>query len=219
MPPEGRSWRYSRERMAELAADNRLDVREGRRPRLKRYMADVAVDEVPPAEERVDLPVVAIVAEFSRALARRLALSPGELADVEWRDLERLLAEVCGALGFETTLTRSGKDGGFDLELRADGNVYLVEVKHWSAPDLVGPNIVSRFAEVVVTQRAERGLLLSTSGFRRAVLRERLEVTQHRVALGDGRKVIGLCQRYIQHGANIWRPEMSLPELLFEGTS
>ena len=129
--------------MAELAADNRLDVHEGRRPRLKRYLADVAVDENPTAEEQVDLPVVAIVAEFSRALARRLALSPGELADVEWRDLERLLAEVCGALGFETILTRSGKDGGFDLELRADGNTYLVEVKHWSAPDLVGPNVVS----------------------------------------------------------------------------
>jgi len=135
VPPEGRSWRYSREKMAELAADSRLDVREGRRPRLKRYLADIAIAENAPPEEQVELPVVAIVAEFSRALARRLALSPSELADVEWRDLERLLAEVCDALGFGTTLTRSGKDGGFDLELRADGSVYLVEVKHWSLCD------------------------------------------------------------------------------------
>ena len=52
-----------------------------------------------------------------RELARRLALHPEELPTVEWRDLERILRETFEGIGFDTKLTRSTKDGGFDLEL------------------------------------------------------------------------------------------------------
>jgi hypothetical protein len=219
MPPEGRSWRYTSQRMSELIADKSILVRDGRRPVLKRYLADIAGEEEPASDGVTPPPIIALVGQFSRALAHRLALCPAELADVEWRDLERLLGEVCAGLGFHTRVTRSGKDGGFDLELKAAGDVYLVEVKHWAVPEKVGTGHVAHFAEVVVTQNAQRGLIVSTSGFRQAVMRERVEVVQHRVALGDGRKVIGLCQRYVERQSGMWWPESQLPCLLFEGTA
>lgn len=120
--------------MAQLNAEGRLVLRTGRRPQLKRYLADIVLDEPLPSEEKPNSSVAAIVGSFSRALALALARSPEALADVEWRDLERVLAEVCNGLGFRTTLTRHAKDGGFDLEVEADGGRYLIEVKHWSAP-------------------------------------------------------------------------------------
>lgn len=185
---------------------------------MKRYLAEVAVDQEPAEDAEASKSVVAIVSHLSRALAYRLAVCPAELAAIEWRDLERLLGEVCAGIGFRTTVTRSGKDGGFDLRLEAAGEFFVVEIKHWSGTDKVGAGHVAHFAEVVATQNATRGLLLSTSGFRKSVVRERIEVTQHRVALGDGRKVIGLCQRYSERKRGIWWPETQLPSLLFEDT-
>lgn len=218
LPREGRSWRFAQPRMAQLVAEGRLVIQQGRRPHLKRYLAEVTVEETAPPEGDSVSPLAGAVRVFSRALALALAQSPGALAEIEWRDLERVLAEVCEGLGFRTILTRSGKDGGFDLEVEADGERYLIEVKHWSAPSLVGAGLISQFAEVVVSQSAARGLLLSSSGFRPAVLAERLEVTPQKVALGDGHKIIGLCQRYARATGMLWQPETDLAEFLFEGT-
>jgi hypothetical protein len=215
LPPEGRSWRYRRERMNQLLAEGRILVREGRRPVLKRYLADSAGE----THHRARLPnVVGIIHEFSTGLARRLALHPGELADLEWRDLERALAAAFEGIGFDTRLTRPAKDGGFDIELAAGEDSFLVEVKHWSLPSRVGTAQITEFAEVVVRGSASRGLLLSSSGFTTGVIAARLEVSPTRVALGDGRKIIGLFQRYLQHEHGIWWPESELPELLFVDT-
>jgi len=221
LPPTGRSWRYTAERMAELDAEGRIVLRKNGSPALKRYLADVAITEEaepPPGANLVPPPVRVAIRELSRTLAHRLALAPHELSELEWRDLERVLGEVCEGLGFRTCVTRSGKDGGFDLELGADGATYLIEVKHWTAPDRVGAGQIAHFAEVVLSEGATRGLLLSTSGFRRAVVRERLEVAQHRVALGDGRKIIGLCQRYVEICDGVLVPETELAEVLFLDT-
>lgn len=217
-PREGRCWRFTQGRMTELNAEGRLVLQPGRRPYLKRYIADVVEDEPLASDEEPVSNIAGIVKLFSRNLALMLARTPAALANIEWRDMERVLAEVCEGLGFRTTLTRPAKDGGFDLQVEADGIRYLIEVKHWSAPAQVGTGVVSQFAEVVVSQAAARGLLLSSSGFRPAVLAERLEVIPNRVALGDGRKIIGLCQRYAQRGDFVWWPETNLAEILFEET-
>ncbi|WP_343699765.1 restriction endonuclease [Caulobacter sp.] len=219
LPPEGRSWRYTRQRMQEFEAEGRLVLRAGGRPFLKRYMADAAGVAAPSPDEVAQLPpFAAFIREFSADLARRLALRPGDLKDLEWRDLERALAEACEGLGFQTRLTRPAKDGGFDIELVAAGETYLVEVKHWSAPSRVGSPEVTQFAEIVVSRAAARGLLLSTSGFRSAVMAERLEVAPQRVALGNGQKIIGLCQRYLETTQGMWWPQTQLPEVLFLDT-
>jgi hypothetical protein len=57
-----------------------------------------------------------IIRHAMRDLALAIAKQPDRLKDIEWRDLERVLREAFEGLGFDTELTRSGKDGGFDLE-------------------------------------------------------------------------------------------------------
>ena len=155
------------------------------------------IEEHEPAESGI----VRILRKSMRAIVRRLARCPGELYDVEWRDMERMLREVFEGLGFTTRLTPGAKDGGFDLELLSPAGLsYLVEVKHWSPRSLVGDGVINHFTDVVVTEQAERGLLLSSSGFTQKALLGRVEVEQYRVALGDSSKVISLCTEYV------WKP-------------
>jgi hypothetical protein len=94
-----------------------------------------------------------------KEVAKHLALCPADLHRVEWRDLERLLREAFEGIGFDTVLTRSTKDGGFDLRLMFEDHgrkrTYLVEVKHWSAPSRPGSAILQHFAHVVAREAAE----------------------------------------------------------------
>lgn len=205
--------------MDQLIAEERITRSSTGKPFLKRYLADSPSQR--PEEhdlQKAPLTVAAIVHEFTAALVRRLARSPQDLSLIEWRDLERVLAASCEGLGFEMRLTRSGKDGGYDIELAAKDERYLVEVKHWSAPSLVGFDEVGCFLEIVVTREAARGLLLSSSGFRSRVFAQRVELSPQRVALGDGRKIIGLCQRYVENERRVWHPTSDLAELLFLDT-
>jgi len=111
----------------------------------------------------------AMIIRFAmREVAERLAHAPRELWDIEWRDLERVLREVFEGMGFETTLTRSTKDGGFDLSLEAeqpDGkHLYVVEVKHWTT-QTPGKAELKKLVRVTARERARKGILLSSSGF------------------------------------------------------
>lgn len=128
------------------------------------------------------------------------------------------MREVFESLGFTTTLTPGAKDGGFDLKLLIAGFSYLVEVKHWSPANLVGDGVISHFAEVVVTEQADRGLLLSSSGFTRKVQSGRVEVERHIIALGDSSKIISLCKGYVRAESGIWMSNTSLPEILLADT-
>lgn len=100
-------------------------------PELRRWVDRFAYSKTP-GGSRLDV----IVRTAMKEVARHLAECPEILYRVEWRDLERLLREVFEGIGFGTELTRSGKDGGFDLRLTFDEDghrrVYLVEVKHWA---------------------------------------------------------------------------------------
>jgi Restriction endonuclease len=135
LPAEGRSWRFREERLDEFAKEGAIFFPPTGRPRLKRYLSDTGL-----REEKIDeRPAVSqlefIVRQAMRAIAVEIAHNPSCLKNVEWRDLERLLREVFEGLGFDTQLTRSSKDGGFDLMLkcieRGVAKIFLVEVKHW----------------------------------------------------------------------------------------
>jgi Restriction endonuclease len=159
--------------------------------------------------------VIDIARRFARELVQRIATRPQELAEIEWRDLERLLFEVFNALGFEAELTRPAKDGGYDIQLRADGFLYLVEIKHWSEKSKVGLGIVARFTEVVVSKGAE-GLLISSSGSTNKVVKARSKIFEHLIVLGSDRKVISLCRHYVQSENGLWISKGGLREVFFE---
>jgi hypothetical protein len=226
VPPEGRHWRYTLDRAEALEREGRIIwPPNGGRPRLKRFLAETAATDQVEDEEPIaalsDISVERALRSMLQALAQEIARNPDYLARVEWRDLERLLGEVLSGLGFNVAVTRPGRDGGFDLELTCRESheplKYLAEVKHWKA-SRPGPKVLERFLEVVITSQATRGLLLSTSGYSMPALTRRSEIARHRVRLGDGEKIIGLCQSYVRHALAGWRPLTALPEILFTGT-
>jgi restriction system protein len=170
----------------------------------------------------IKLNVELIMRESMQKVAARLAEHPEELKFVEWRQLEGIMRETFEGLGFETFLTRSTKDGGFDLELRTveDGTpvVYLVEIKHWTAPSKPGNSILKSFLEVVVNRGARSGLMLSTSGYTSTVFKGITEIERRTVRLGEQKKIVALIQTYYKLGTEIWIKEEHLAKVLFKET-
>lgn len=167
-----------------------------------------------------DLSVDQMIRTYMRALAKRVAQAPQELASLEWRDLERVLREVFEGIGFDTRLTRSGKDGGFDLELTQDQDgrraTYLVEVKHWTEQK-PGAAHVRKLVQVTVARGATAGLMLSTSGFASTVYSGLAEIDAP-IRLGAGDKVVSLCRAYYRLDSALWVEARDLEETLFEDT-
>ncbi|RWQ87464.1 MAG: restriction endonuclease [Mesorhizobium sp.] len=159
-----------------------------------------------------------IIRDAMREVAKRIAFHPEEMGAVEWRDLERVLREIFEGLGYGTKLTRSGKDGGFDLELEVEGFLYFVEVKQWSEPKKVGQDIIERFIDVVVANAGKGGLLLSTSGFTSEVMRARVEVSTKLVVLAGRQKLESLCKLYVQNERGMMVPDKGLEEILLDET-
>jgi hypothetical protein len=224
LPPAGRSWRYSKAQAEALEAEGRISFTTTGKPRLKRYLSEAIGEEVleqpPPTPSKLEV----LVRNAMRAIAIAVAENPACLRDVEWRDLERVLREVFEKLGFTTRLTRSGKDGGFDIELKCTEagkhKLFLVEVKHWAGSGKKPGRPVLKSLINVVARAATgtTGLLLSSTGFTAEMLNGRTEIEQKKVRLGGHGKIVSLCQNYLQGADGIWTPTTELADMLLEGT-
>lgn len=224
LPPSGRSWRYSKEKALELEADGRILISSSGRITLKRYLNEARVPEthdvLPIAPSGLEI----IIRTEMRGIAIAVAENPMCLLDVEWRDLERVLREVFEKMGFVTRLTRSGKDGGFDLELQCTDlngiRKFLVEVKHWAGSGKKPGRTVLQSLIDVIAREADgtTGLLLSSTGFTADVMRGRTEIEQHAIRLGEKSKIVSLCQNYLQGVSGLWTPTTDLADMLLDGT-
>jgi len=160
--------------------------------------------------------VTVIMRDAMRETALRLTSAPGELADLSWLDLERMMREVFEGLGFETELTRSTKDGGFDLRLTVEKSAYLIEVKHWKDKK-VGAPIVRGLQVVATEQGAAGGLILASGGFSSTVFEGVLQPGPP-IHLGGGEKILGLCRSFYKVGSPLWQQDVDLPALLLRDT-
>lgn len=164
--------------------------------------------------------IVAAITNLSKQLARLIANDPKGLKDLEWRDMERMLAAVFQGLGFDVTLTPSSKDGGKDLILECivQGNKqsYVVEIKHWRSGQRVGKRYISDFVSVVARENRDGGLYLATYGYSSDVLEALTEVDRQSIKLGVDKKIISLCRTYIKAESGIWLAPSVLSDLLFQ---
>jgi hypothetical protein len=170
--------------------------------------------------ERDEPKSAAIIRCFLVALTEAVAENPEELWRLEWRMVEQMLGVVFGGLGFDVTVTRPGKDGGYDLELRGRESgppeTYLVEVKHWSHQKL-GAAHLSKLVKVTASRKASGALLLSSSGFTSTIYSGIAEVTAP-VRLGDGGKIVSLCKAYCRFKSGLWLDALDAKATLFTGT-
>lgn len=162
---------------------------------------------------------VVILRTTAAALAECIARNPLELGNVEWRDLERLLAEAFAGLGFSVELTPPSRDGGKDLILRCQvfgrSASYYVEVKHWQCGKRVGPSVVREFLEVVVRDAIDGGLILSSSGYSAQATSLVMELGQHNLRLGGASKIVTVCRLYSEVRSGLLAPPHP-PSVLFD---
>lgn len=169
-------------------------------------------------DEAIEREVSRILRETSQRLAAVIARDGNALASMEWRDVERLIAEVFDGLGFKSELTPSSKDGGKDViaSCQVKGNVatYYVEIKHWRSATRVGSNSVQDLLSVVVSENASGGLFLSTYGFTSNAFQSLTCVEREKLRFGDQDKIVTLCKTYMKAKSGIWAPPEDLSELI-----
>jgi hypothetical protein len=163
-----------------------------------------------------------ILRTAAKLLARLIAESPDQIDEIEWRDLERVLAEVFEAIGFQVTLTPPSKDGGKDLILHCivsnAAHSYAVEVKHWRSGQKVGGSAMKKFIRVIVSEGHRAGLILATYGVMRRSIEAIVEEERHLIRVGEKEKIVSLCRLYQQaQGGHVFSSEL-LPNLLFRDT-
>lgn len=86
------------------------------------------------------------------------------LCAMSWRDFEIAIGERFRRQGFQVFETARGADGGVDLELRREGELALVQCKHWKA-HRVGVDVVRQLYGVMADQGATAGFVVTTGRF------------------------------------------------------
>jgi len=166
--------------------------------------------------------VIYYIKILSKKLIELVARNPDNLKQLEWRDLERTIAELFEGIGFKTTLTPSSKDGGKDviLECTIDeiNKSYIIEIKHWRSGQKVGQNAVKEFTQVIFNEKREKGLFLSTYGFSNNYYESLTEKEKSVIRFGEQNKIVELCRTYEKINSGIWNPIGSLEDVLFANT-
>jgi transcription termination factor NusB len=183
----------------------------------KEFLKQRAEDE----EESTRREAQLIVKSFARAFARLLAENASALQNVEWRQLEQILAEVLEGIGFSVELTPPSKDQGRDIILtchvRGKLKSYIVEVKHWLS-HRVGQKPIAKFLKVVMREKRDIGLILSTYGYSSNAFEALTSVERRVLRFGDEDKIISLCKVYMATVGGIEVPMELLPEVLINET-
>jgi len=109
------------------------------------------------------------VAEINDELIRYLAHHPDKMRDLSPRRFEELVAELFKDKGYDVELTPRSRDGGLDIRAYQRSGVGvllgLVECKRFAADRPVSVEIVRGLYGVVESERANFGVIVTTSRF------------------------------------------------------
>lgn len=162
-----------------------------------------------------------IIKILSKTFIEKIVENPDFLKKIEWRELEKMIAEIFEGLAFDVKLTPPSKDGGKDLilELNKKGiaKKYLVEVKHWKSQK-VGQKYVKEFLKVICNEKQESGLLLSTFGFTSNAFEGITELQRKKIRFGQKEKIVSLCKTYLKVKSGIWTPLENQEAIFFNQT-
>jgi HJR/Mrr/RecB family endonuclease len=97
------------------------------------------------------------------------AEDPSALASLDPAAFERLVADLLRERGYQVESGAQSLDRGFDF-LVTDGSPTVVEVKRYSPGNLVSVGVVRQLLGSMVAAGAERGILISSSGFTKSAM-------------------------------------------------
>lgn len=167
--------------------------------------------------------VTEVLNVFTRKIIELISKNPKTLDELEWRDMERVLAEIFNGIGFKTTLTPPSKDGGKDIIVecisQGTNNTFIVEIKHWRSRQKVGEKAIKDFLKVIAKEKREAGLFLSTYGYTENIVESITEIERQKVKLGEETKILSLSKTYMKRKSGIWQDDSSdLAKILFSDT-
>jgi hypothetical protein len=139
-----------------------------------------------------DQPLRVVFGQVSKQALRWLADHPDALSDLHWRDFETLVADLFDRAGFDVTLTAASEDRGADLYVARHTGLgsllYVVECKRYRRDRPVGPGLVRELRGVVDRERANAGILVTTSFFSEGA-RDEQRTIPFRISLRDNQAV------------------------------
>ena len=135
------------------------------------------------------------------------AKSPNPVKNLSWREFEMLVGEAFRQKGYSVKETADGADGGVDLELHKDRELFLVQCKQWRATK-VGVKIVRELFGVMAARGAV-GAYVVTSGF--FTKEARAFADGRNITLIDGEKLSGIIRRAGKTAQNSKRPATRKP--------
>ena len=138
-------------------------------------------------------PILTISTQYWNELLSELVRNPRNLFTMHPRKFEELVAELLAREGFTVTLTPETRDGGRDI-LASNCNhlgehLYLVECKRHAPNRPINVSLVRTLYGVVEAERANAGLLVTTSYFTKDAIKFR-ETIRHRMALKDYKELV-----------------------------
>lgn len=155
-----------------------------------------------------------IIKETSRQFAKVLAQNPEQFMEIEWRDLERVIATVFSDFGYDVELTPSAKDGGKDVIVWYKGESYIIEIKHWNAKNKVGEHYISDFLQVIIRENRKAGLYLSSSGYTSSAFETLSKIEKTKFRYGDKTSMISLLKMYERVNNGIYIPVNDLEDII-----
>ena len=96
---------------------------------------------------------------------------------------------------------------------------YYIEIKHWRSGIASGEKVLKEFAKVLIEDKVQKGLVLSSSGFTNNAFDDLSAQELNLLACGDRKKIFSLCQYYKLLRAGIGKPPKNPAELLFMNTT
>ncbi|AVD54552.1 hypothetical protein BEH_24640 (plasmid) [Priestia filamentosa] len=107
--------------------------------------------------------------DINKELIRYIARNPEIMREINPRKFEELVAELFNNKGYQVELTPRTRDGGKDIyAIRKDSigtTLYVVEAKRYSENNKVGVEIVRGLYGVKSAERANVGVIVTTSSF------------------------------------------------------
>lgn len=120
------------------------------------------------------------------------------IRELSWREFEELAAEAFRREGYRVVENeKAGADGGVDIRLRRNGELFLVQCKNWNS-NRVGVGVVREMCGVMLDESAAGVVIVCSGRFTRDAWSF---ARGKRVRLVDGRALIRLVER-LKDGSN-----------------
>ncbi len=134
---------------------------------------DLLASSIPSVQKEI----LTLSTEFWNSMLAELMRNPKSIFDLPPRKFEELVAEMLTRDGFSVTLTPETKDGGKDIlalnKTSLGNHLFLVECKRYAPERPVDISIVRALYGVVEAEKANAGILVTTSYFTKEAMKFR----------------------------------------------